>query len=161
MEEIVLRDLDAYAIQQYQQNRYPVLLIDYVAEAVAGKRAKGHKSFTYNEWFFPAHFEDEPNVPGFIQIEALTQMFLMTFLTFEENRGKKTDFVSIENAKFKRKIIPGERLDITAELTSYRRGLAKGSSRGYVGDELACSLELVIVVPDVLNQFIPQGKKSQ
>ena len=153
-----IKDLDAYAIQKYQQNRYPLLFIDYVNEAIPGKSATGFKNFSYNEWFFPAHFEDEPNVPGFIQIESLTQLFLMTFLTLPENIGKKTGFVSIEKALFKKKIIPGDRLDIESELKSYRRGLAKGSSIGYVNGELACCVDLVIVVPDILNQFRPVKK---
>lgn len=155
MEEEIVKNLDAYAIQQYQQNRYPCLFIDYVEEAVPGKSAKGYKNFSFNEWFFPAHFADEPNVPGFVQIEALTQLFLMTFLTLPGNKGKKTGFVSIENARFKKKIIPGERLDIQAELKSYRRGLAKGTSVGYINGEVACSAELVIAIPDILNQFKP------
>jgi len=155
MEEEIIKNLDAYAIQQYQQNRYPCLFIDYVEEVVPGKSAKGYKNFSFNEWFFPAHFPDEPNVPGFIQIEALTQLFLMTFLTLPGNKGKKTGFVSIENARFKKKIIPGNRLDIQAELKSYRRGLAKGTSVGYINGELACSAELVIVIPDILNEFKP------
>lgn len=155
MEEEVLRNLDAYAIQQYQQNRYPLLFIDFVEEVIPGKSAKGFKNFSYNEWYFPAHFEDEPNVPGFIQIESLTQLFLMTFLTITGNKGKKTGFVSVENAKFKRKIIPGDRLDIVAELSSYRRGLARGTSKGFINGELACSVELVIAIPDVLKQFKP------
>ncbi len=155
MEEEILKNLDAYAIQQYQQNRYPLLFIDYVEEAVPGKSAKGHKNFSFNEWFFPAHFADEPNVPGFVQIEALTQLFLMTFLTLPGNKGKKTGFIAIENARFKKKIIPGDRLDIQAELKSYRRGLAKGTSVGYINGEVACSAELIIAIPDVLNEFIP------
>jgi 3-hydroxyacyl-[acyl-carrier-protein] dehydratase len=155
MEEEIIKNLDAYAIQQYQQNRYPLLFIDYVEEVVPGKSAKGHKNFTFNEWFFPAHFADEPNVPGFIQIEALTQLFLMTFLTLPGNKGKKTGFISIENARFKKKIIPGDRLDIQAELKSYRRGLAKGTATGYIKEEIACSVELVIAIPDILNEFIP------
>lgn len=157
MEEEIVKNLDAYAIQQYQQNRYPCLFIDYVEEAIPGKSAKGYKNFSYNEWFFPAHFPDEPNVPGFIQIEALTQLFLMTFLTLPGNKGKKTGFVSIENARFKKKIIPGNRLDIEAEIKSYRRGLAKGISVGYINGEVACSAELVIAIPDVFNQFKPIG----
>lgn len=75
--------------KKYQQNRYPCFFVDKIVEAVPGEYAKGYKNFTYNEWFFPAHFEDEPNVPGFVQIETLTQVFLMTFLTFPENKGKK------------------------------------------------------------------------
>ena len=155
MEERIIRNLDAIAIQQYQQNRYPCLFIDYVDEVVPGKKATGYKYFTFNEWFFPVHFPDEPNVPGFVQIEALTQLFLMTFLTLPGNKGKKTGFVSIEKAKFKKKIVPGKRLDIQAELKSYRRGLAKGYSIGYIDGEVACSVELVIAIPDILNEFKP------
>lgn len=152
-----LENLDAREIQEYQQNRYPLLFIDFVNEAIPGKSAKGFKNFTYNEWFFPPHFEDEPNVPGFVQIESLTQIFLMTFLTIPENKGKKTGFVSIKDARFKRKIIPGDRLDVEATLRSYRRGLAQGTTVGYVGGEVACSAELVIVIPDVLDQFRPKN----
>jgi 3-hydroxyacyl-[acyl-carrier-protein] dehydratase len=151
----VLTNLGVPEILKYQQNRHPLLFIDWVEEAVPEKSAKGFKNFSYNEWFFPAHFPDEPNVPGFIQIEALTQMFLMTFLTIPQNIGKKTGFVSIQSAKFKRKIVPGDRLDIVAELESYRRGVAKGVSNGFVNGELACSIELVIAIPDILNQFKP------
>lgn len=151
----ILRDLDAYAIQQYQQNRYPLLFVDKITEAVPGKSAKGYKNFTYNEWFFPAHFEDEPNVPGFVQIEALTQVFLMTFLTLPEYKGKKTGFISVKNARFRKKIVPGDRLDTEAELQFFRRGLARGVCTGYVGGAVACTAELEIAVPDVMNQFLP------
>ena len=157
MQYEALKNLDAYEIQKYQQNRYPLLFIDYVKEAVPGKSAMGHKNFSYNEWFFPAHFEDEPNVPGFVQIEALTQMFLMTFLTMPENKGLKTAFVKVES-EFKRKIIPGDRMDIEANLDSFRRGLAKGTAIGKVGDEFACKASFVIAIPDIMNRFIPDRR---
>ena len=70
---------DIKGIQECQQNRYPQLFIDSITDVVPGKSAKGFKNFTYNEWFFPAHFEGDPNVPGFVQIESLVQVFLMTF----------------------------------------------------------------------------------
>ncbi len=156
----ILRDLDSYEIMKYQQNRYPLFFLDFISEIKPLKYAKGHKNFSYNEWFFPAHFEDEPNVPGFIQIEALTQMFLMTFLSLPENKGKKTSFYTIKNAKFKKKIIPGDRLDILAELNSYKRGLAIGRASGYIGEELACQIELSIVIPDILMKHSPIKKEK-
>lgn len=152
----ILTNLDPVAIQEYQQNKYPCFFIDRITEALPGKYAKGFKNFTYNEWFFPAHFEDEPNVPGFVQVETLTQVFLMTFLTLPGNKGKKTGFVSIKDAEFKKKIVPGDKLDIESELKSYRRGLAIGTSKGFINGELACKIELVIAIPDILTQFIPQ-----
>lgn len=154
----VLTNLDAYEIQQYQQNRYPLLFVDVITEALPGSYAEGVKVFSYNEWFFPAHFADEPNVPGFIQVEALTQVFLMTFLTIPEHKGKKTGFIAIKNARFRKKIVPGDRLDIRAELQSFRRGLAKGISKGYINGELAVSAELEVAIPDVMTRFIP-GKE--
>ena len=80
----------------------------------------------------------------------------MTFLTLPGNKGKKTGFVSIKEALFKKKIIPGMRLDVIAELNSYRRGLAIGKSTGYINDELACSLELIVAIPDVMEAFRPK-----
>ena len=155
-EELALKNLDAFEIQKYQQNRYPCFFVDFIEEAIPGKSARGYKNFTFNEWYFPAHFADEPNVPGFIQIETLTQVFLMTFLTFPENKGKKTGFVAVNNAKFKKKIVPGNRLDIEATLDSYNRGLAKGKVVGFINGELCCQVELVVAVPDVMLQFMPK-----
>lgn len=159
-EEQIIKGLNSHDIQQYQQNRYPCFFVDWIEEARPGKSAKGHKNFTFNEWFFPGHFKDDPNVPGFIQIEVLTQVFLMTFLTFPEYKGKKTGFVTIKNARFKKKIIPGQRLDVIATLDSFRRGLAQGKAVGYIKDEIACQLELVITIPDVMKSFCPTSSKE-
>ena len=152
-----IENLDVYEIQKYQQNRYPLLFVDKIVEVVPGQYAKGYKNFSYNEWFFPAHFEDEPNVPGFVQIEALTQVFLMTFLTYPEYKGKKTGFVAVKNARFKRKIVPGDTLETEAILVSFKRGFAKGKAVGSVNGEIACTIELEIAVPDVMTQFIPKN----
>lgn len=155
--KLVYKNIDAYEIQKFQQNRYPLLFIDFVEEVVSGASARGHKNFSFNEWFFPSHFEDEPNVPGFVQMEALTQMFLMTFLTIPGNEGLKTAFINV-NSKFKKKIIPGDRLDIVSTLMSYKRGVAKGKSIGYVDGQEACSAEFIIAIPDVMNQFKPKER---
>ena len=148
---------DIKGIIEHQRNRYPVLLIDRITEVVPGKRATGIKCFTYNEWFFPAHFDDEPNVPGFVQIECLVQTFLMTFLCMEEYKGMKTNFVSINNVKFKRKIVPGDLLLVEANLQSFKRGIALGSTQSTVNGEPACSADFVIAVPAVLDRFKPKG----
>ena len=145
-------------IQECQRNRYPLLFIDQITEAVPGESAKAVKCFTYNEWFFPAHFDDDPNVPGFIQVESLVQTFIMTFLCIDEYKGMKTNFVSINNVKFKRKIIPGDVLNISAKLLSFKRGIAKGSAESFINNEPACSAEFVVTVPDVFNHFVPSKK---
>lgn len=148
---------DINGIKECQRNRHPLLFVDRVFDVVPGTKASGLKCFTYNEWFFPAHFDDEPNVPGFIQVESLVQTFIMTFLSKDELRGKKTNFLGINNVKFKRKIVPGDTLIIHATLQSYRRGIATGSAVSFVGEEPACSADFVVAVPDVLDQFKPKS----
>ena len=59
---------DLMGIQSCQRNRYPLLFVDKITEAIPGKSAKGIKNFTFNEWYFPAHFDDDPNVPGFVGV---------------------------------------------------------------------------------------------
>jgi 3-hydroxyacyl-[acyl-carrier-protein] dehydratase len=148
---------DIMGIQGCQRNRYPLLFIDQITSAIPGKSANGLKSFTYNEWFFPAHFDDEPNVPGFIQVECLVQTFLMSFLCIDEYRGMKTSFVSISDVKFKRKIIPGETLIIESTLDTFRRGIAIGHAESKVNGELACTGKFIIAIPDILNKYRPQN----
>ena len=146
---------DAMGIQECQRNRYPLLFIDKVVEAIPGKSVHAVKNFTYNEWFFPAHFDDEPNVPGFIQTECLSQTFIMTFLCMDEYKGKKTAFVSQDGVRFRRKLIPGDTLDIFATLDSFRRGVAKGHVESFVCDEPACCARYKICIPDVLDLYRP------
>ena len=155
MENAESKILNAYDIQQFQQNRYPLLFVDEITDYVPGKYAKGNKSFTYNEWFFPAHFEDEPNVPGFVQVEVLAQVFIMSFLTIPECKGKKTAFLHTET-NFYKKLVPGHRLEVVAELSKYKRGVAEGTSVGYLNGEVACESKLKVAVPDVLNKYLPK-----
>jgi len=152
-------ELDIIDIIKHQRNRYPVLLIDKVVDLKPGESAVGIKNFTYNEWFFPGHFDDEPNVPGFVQVEALVQAFILTFLSLPEYSGMKTNFTNIDNIKFKRKIVPGDTLRSLANLKSFKRGLAKGNAVGYVDDELAVSADFTVIVPDVFNKFFPDANK--
>lgn len=146
---------DINGIKECQRNRYPLLFVDRITHAIPGKSARGIKCFSYNEWFFPAHFDDEPTVPGFVLIECMVQTFIMSFLCLDEYRGKKTSFAGINNVKFKRKIIPGEQLMIDTSLTSFKRGIAHGIAEGRVEGNLACSAEFIVTIPDVLNSFKP------
>ena len=149
---------DINEIIKCQQNRYPVLLIDRIISLNPGKKAIGLKCFTYNEWFFPAHFADDPNVPGFVQIESLVQNFIMTFLSLKKYKGLKTNFVSINNIKFKRKIIPGDQLIIESNLINLKRGIASGNSIGRVDNQFTCSADFVVAIPDILNKFKPTSQ---
>jgi len=145
-------------IQSFFKNRHPLLMIDRVDEIVEGKSAKGVKVFTYNEWFFPGHFEDNPNVPGVVTLEALMEMFIMSFITMPECIGKETADVKVNNLHFIKQIIPGDRLDINATLKTFRFGVASGHSVGYVDGNEVCRCDLVVCVPDIMKKFKPDSK---
>jgi 3-hydroxyacyl-[acyl-carrier-protein] dehydratase len=147
---------DIKDILSLQANRYPMLFIDRVVSCVPGKSSTCIKNFTYNEWFFPVHYEDDPNAPGFVLIESLVQSFLVSFLSLEKHHGARTNFLDVKNASFRRKIIPGDVLTISSELVSFKRGIAKGTSKGFVEDALACSAEFIVCIPEIMETFRPK-----
>jgi 3-hydroxyacyl-[acyl-carrier-protein] dehydratase len=145
------RKFSVEEIMNFQQNRYPMLFIDAVTDCVPGEYAKGFKLFSYNEWFFHGYETKAPKVWNAIQIEAMSQMFLMTFLTKDEFRGAVAMSNRFDHVEFRKKIEPGDRLDLSATLNSFRRGIARGEVKGYVGGQLACSMECTIVIPEVIG----------
>jgi len=149
------KKLNNIELLEFQQNRYPYLYIDYVSEVIPGKSAKGHKNFTNNEWFFPVHFVGAPNVPGAIQMEALAQMLTVAITTLPGNKGKFTRAISYD-VRFKREILPGEKLDIETKVLSWKRGLCEGIGKGIVSGEVACEATLKIIIPDIFEKFIPK-----
>lgn len=143
-------------IRECMLNKYPWLFIDKVIDIIPGKFVKAIKNFTYNEYYFPAHFPNDPNVPGFIQIECCMQAFLLTFLSLDDYKKKETVDRMLNNVRVKRKIIPGESLEMFATLDSFSHGVAKGSVKSYVNGEEAISLEIMAVVIDELNKLKPR-----
>lgn len=147
--------LSCTELQKFQQNRYPYLMIDYVDEVIPGKSAKGFKNLTWNEWFFPPHFPGEPNMPGALQLEALAQMLTIAITTLPELEGKTTRFIS-SNLRFKKEIIPGDKLVLETKVNYWKRGILKGSGVGLTNGEVAVEADMIISVPDIFNQFKPK-----
>ena len=109
--------LDLKGIKEYQQNRHPYLMIDYVDEVIPGKSAKGYKNLTQNEWYFPKHFPGGPNMPGALQLEALAQMLTVALTTLPGNKGKVTHALK-HTVRFRKEVLPGEKFIIKTELNS-------------------------------------------
>jgi len=144
---------DIPGIMACQENRYPMLFIDRVTECMPLKYAKGYKLFSYNEWYFHGYETESPKVWNVVQIEAMSQIFLMTFLTSEKHKGLVAMSNKFNNVQFLRKIEPGDKLEFEAILNSFRHGIAKGTVKGFVSGEVACSMECTIVVPDLFGKF--------
>lgn len=150
----MMKNVGATEIDKFFKNKYPLLMIDRCTEIEPGVYAKGYKNFSNNEWFFPAHFRDNPNVPGSIMLEAMLDMFVMAIVTLPECEGKETADVKVNNLLFKRKIVPGERLDIEVKIESFRRGIATGNAIGTVDGKIACSSDITVCVPDLMVTMI-------
>ena len=132
-------------------------MIDYVDEVVPGKYAKGHKNLTMNEWYFPVHFPEGPNMPGALQLEALAQMLTVAITTQPGLKGKVTHALQ-HTVRFRREILPGERLDIHTEVLSWKRGICKGKGTASVNGEIACEADMMITIPEILEEFLPKAK---
>lgn len=151
-------DMNNQEIQEYHKLRFPFLLIDNIVEIESGKRVQGYKYFSENEWFFHCNINDNQPVPFTVLIEILTQMFLMPILVLEGNKGKITKFLSADEVQVYNQVYPGQRMDIEANIESWKRGIITGVAKGYVDGELVCSAKLKHVIPDVMEQFRPVEK---
>ena len=106
-----------------------------------------------DEWFFKVHWKNDPNVPGMLQMEALTQMASLSILTLDGNKGKVMYLVNANKLKFLRKITPNSKFVIETSVISYKRGLAKFSASGKINNDLACSAEFTLIMPDELMKY--------
>ena len=121
--------LDSVAIQQILPHRYPFLLVDKIIELEPRIRIVGIKQVTINEHFFIGHFPAAPVMPGVLQIEALAQVGAILALRDFENRDDKIPFFTgIEDAKFRRPVVPGDTLVL--EVTALRIGSKVQKMRG-------------------------------
>jgi 3-hydroxyacyl-[acyl-carrier-protein] dehydratase len=127
-------------------HRFPFLLVDRVLEIEPGRRAIGIKNVSANEWYFQGHFPSRPVMPGVLIIEALAQVGAVALLSEPQFRGQIAYFAGIDNARFRRPVVPGDVLRLETTLTKLRGRIGKGEGRAYVGDALAAEAELTFAV---------------
>lgn len=144
--------MDVQEIRQYLPHRYPFLLVDRVVELEKGKSIKGYKNISINEEVFNGHFPEMPIFPGVMIVEALAQV--SGILGFKTLGQKPEDgylylFAGIDNVRFKRQVIPGDRLQLESEVISERRGIWKFSGKASVDGELAASADILCAVKKI------------
>ena len=138
--------IDIHNILQMLPHRYPFLLVDRVLDYKKGERLTAIKNVTINEPFFPGHFPGQPVMPGVLVIEAMAQACgILTNLSDETYASKKGIFlfVGIDKARFKRQVEPGDQLRFEVAITRRMRGIWMYECQAFVGEELACSADLM------------------
>lgn len=133
-------------IQEIIPHRHPFLLIDCIEGLEPGVRAVGYKSVTYNEPHFAGHFPQEPVMPGVLQIEALAQVGAVAILSVEGNKGKTAYFGSINSAKFRGKVVPGDKLKLECEIIKQKGPVGVGKATASVDGKVVTTAELTFMI---------------
>lgn len=143
---------DINAIKKMLPHRYPFLLVDKIVELEPGKRIVGVKNVTINEPFFQGHFPQKPIMPAVLIVEAMAQTGGILLLSlFESYEGKLAYFTSIDKAKFRKPVVPGDQLFFDVEILDRKKNIYKLKGKAYknsLGGVLAAEAEIMAAIVD-------------
>tara|TARA_B100001123_G_scaffold67157_1_gene74984 strand:- start:2840 stop:4123 length:1284 start_codon:yes stop_codon:yes gene_type:complete len=140
--------LDATDILRRLPHRYPMLLVDRIIEFEAGVRIVGIKNVSINEPFFQGHYPGHPVMPGVLQIEAMAQVGGLLMLEGEETKGKLVYFMTLDNVKWRRPVIPGDQLVFEVEVVQLRRQTCRLRGKGTVDGQLVVEADMMAMIVD-------------
>ena len=143
--------MDISKIMNYLPHRYPFLLVDRILEVEGNKRIVGLKNVTINEPFFQGHFPGHPIMPGVLIIEAMAQvggMLLMSHFEGQNIDDKVVYFMSLDNVKFRRPVVPGDQIRFELEMLQFRGKTCKMKGVGYVDGQVVAEAEMMAMVTD-------------
>ena len=141
--------MDIHQIMRCLPHRFPFLLVDKIVELDGDKRVVGIKNVTINEPFFPGHFPGAPVMPGVLIIEAMAQVAgVMMYRDLPDKESKLIYFTGIENAKFRRPVLPGDQLRIEMGLLARRSNFGKMQGRATVEGKLAAEAIVLFAIAD-------------
>jgi 3-hydroxyacyl-[acyl-carrier-protein] dehydratase len=138
--------MDIDQIVEYLPHRYPFLLVDRVVELELGESIVAYKNITFNEELFQGHFPGKPVFPGMLTLEAMAQAAgILGFATLDKRPadGSMYMFVGADNVRFKRQVVPGDRLMLRARVITSRRGIWKFDVSADVDDELCAEATIL------------------
>lgn len=140
--------LDINEIMKILPHREPFLFVDRIVYMDKGRRAIGIKNLTINDYFFKGHFPGRPVMPGVLILEAMAQVGGVMMLAAEENRGKLAFFMAVDNAKFRKTVLPGDRLFLDVEAGKIKSRTGQVHGRAYVDGKLVTEADLMFALVD-------------
>jgi 3-hydroxyacyl-[acyl-carrier-protein] dehydratase len=140
--------MDIREIQKFLPHRYPFLLVDKIIELEPKIKAVGIKNVTINEEFFQGHFPGQPIMPGVLIIEALAQVAGVLAFHSGATPSKSVYFMSIEKAKFRRPVVPGDQLKLEVSILQHRGNVWKFSGSAVVEEKIVAEAEFTAMVTD-------------
>ena len=142
--------IDINRIKELIPHRYPFLLIDGIQTLTPNESATGIKNVSVNEPFFEGHFPDRPVMPGVLIIESMAQTAgcLVVVSLGKESEGKLVYFMTIENARFRKPVVPGDRMVVNVQKLRSRGSVFKFSGKAFVGEVLAAEATFSAMIMD-------------
>jgi beta-hydroxyacyl-ACP dehydratase FabZ len=127
-------------------HNYPFLLVDRIVEFEHAKRIVGVKNVTYNEPFFAGHFPRKPIMPGVLIVEAMAQTGgILAFKSFPESKGS-VFFIGIDNARFRKPVIPGDQLKLVVEVVKHKREIWIFEGKAFVDNEVVAEAKIMAML---------------
>ena len=138
--------LNKEEIKNIIPQRDPFLMIDEVEEYVPGESAIAYKNVKEQEWYFKGHFPGNPIMPGVLIAESLAQTGAVAILSMDENKGKNALFGGIDKMKFKRKVVPGDRLKLEVKIIKRKGPIGVGEAIATVDEKIVAKGELTFAL---------------
>lgn len=138
--------LNKEQIESIIQQRDPFLMIDEVEEYQPGEYCIGYKNVTGDEYFFKGHFPGNPIMPGVLITESLAQAGAVAILSLEENKGKNALFAGIDKMKFKKMVVPGDKLKLEVRIIKRKGPIGVGEAIATVDGKIAAKGELTFAL---------------
>jgi UDP-3-O-[3-hydroxymyristoyl] N-acetylglucosamine deacetylase/3-hydroxyacyl-[acyl-carrier-protein] dehydratase len=135
--------LDIDGIQKILPHRYPFLFVDKILELEQDKRAVGIKNVSINDYFFQGHFPGRPVMPGVLIIESMAQVAGVLMLSKKENQGKMAYFMSMDNVKFRRTVVPGDQLRLEVEVVRLKSKTGQVHTTAFVDSKVVAEADLM------------------
>ena len=137
---------DINQIKTMLPHRYPFLLVDRVLELIPKQRLVALKNVTMNENFFTGHFPERPVMPGVLIIESMAQAAGLVMLSEDEHKGKIPYFTGIDNARFRKTIVPGDQIIIEVDVIRLKGNVGRVKAVAKVDNQIATEAELMFVI---------------